>query len=55
MKFIFCIEYQYGLIYKINVKLLGRTVSEKNAMFIASYHCIFHENCATEEYEIYFA
>ena len=27
-----CIEYPYGLIYKKNFKLLGRTVSEKNAM-----------------------
>ena len=39
-----CIEYPYGLIYKKNFKFLGRTVSEKSAMLISSYHRIFLEN-----------
>ena len=50
-----CIEYLYGLIYKKNFKFLGRTVSEKSAMLISSYHRIFLENCVTEEHEIWFA
>ena len=50
-----CKEYPYGLIYKKNFKFLGRTVSEKSAMLISSYHRIFLENCATEEHEIWFA
>ena len=50
-----CIEYPYGLIYKKNFKFLGRTVSKKSAMLFSSYHCIFLENCATEEHEIWFA
>ena len=50
-----CKEYPYGLIYKKNFKFLGRTVSEKSAMLISSYHCIFLEKCATEENEIWFA
>ena len=54
MKFI-CKEYPYGLIYKKNFKFLGRTVSEKSAMLISSYHRIFLEKCATEEHEIWFA
>ena len=54
MKF-FCIEYPYGLIYKINFKFLGCTVSEKNAILIASYHRIFVEKCVIEEHEIFFA
>ena len=29
----------------------GRTVSEKSAMLISSYHRIFLENCATEKHE----
>ena len=33
MKFV-CKEYPYGLIYKKNFKIFGRTVSEKNAMLI---------------------
>ena len=45
-----CIEYPYGLIYKINFKFLGRTVSEKSAMLISRYHRIFLENCVTEEH-----
>ena len=45
----------YGLIYKKNFKFLGRTVSEKSAMLISSYHRIFLENCVTEEHEIWFA
>ena len=40
---------------KKNFKFLGRSVSEKNAMLIASCHRIFHENCATKEHEIFFA
>ena len=48
-----CKEYPYGLIYKKNFKFLGRTVSEKSAMLISSYHCIFLEKCATEEHEIF--
>ena len=36
-----CKEYPYGLIYKKNFKFLGRTVSEKSAMLISSYHRIF--------------
>ena len=43
------------LIYKINFKFLGRTVSEKNAMLITRYHRNFLENCATKEHEIFFA
>ena len=50
-----CKEYPYGLIYKKNFKFLGRTVSEKSAMLISSYHPIFLEKCATEEHEILFA
>ena len=50
-----CIEYPYGLIYKKNFKFLGRTVSEKSAILISSYHRIFLEKCATEEHEIWFA
>ena len=38
-----CKEYPYGLIYKKNFKFLCRTVSEKNAMLISSYHRIFLE------------
>ena len=38
-----CKQYPYGLIYKINFNFLGRTVSEKNAMLISSYHFIFLE------------
>ena len=49
------IEYSYGLIYKKNFKFLGRTVSEKSAMIISSYHRIFLQSCATEEHEIWFA
>ena len=40
-----CKEYPYGLIYKKNFKFLGRTVSEKSAMLISSYHRIFLEKC----------
>ena len=40
---------------KKNFKFLGRTVSEKTAMLISSYHRIFLEKCATEEHEIWFA
>ena len=40
---------------KKNFKFLGRTVSEKGAMLISSYHRIFLEKCATEELEIWFA
>ena len=50
-----CIEYPYGLLYKKNFKYLGHTVSEKSAMLILSYQCIFLEKCATEEHEIWFA
>ena len=50
-----CIEYPYGLIYKNNFKFLGRTVSEKTAKLISSYHRIFLGNCATEKHEIWFA
>ena len=50
-----CKEYTYGLIYKKNFKFLGRTVSEKSAMLISSYHRIFLKKCATEEHEIWFA
>ena len=39
-----CKEYPYGLIYKKNFKFLGRTVSEKSAMLISSYHRNFLEN-----------
>ena len=39
-----CIEYPYGLIYKKNFKFLSRTVSEKTAMLISSYHSIFLQN-----------
>ena len=38
---------------KKNFEFLGRTVSEKNAMLISRYHCIFLENCETDEHEIY--
>ena len=38
-----CKEYPYGLIYKKNFKFLGRTVTEKSAMLISSYHRIFLE------------
>ena len=48
-------EYPYGLIYKKNFKFLGRTVSEKSAMLISSYHPIFLEKCVIEEHEIWFA
>ena len=37
-----------------NFNFLGRTVSEKSAMLISSYHRIFLEKCATEEHEIRF-
>ena len=47
----FCIEYAYGSIYKNNLKLLGRTVSEKNVMLFSSYHRIFIKNCATDQHE----
>ena len=50
-----CKEYPYGLIYKKNFKFLGRTVLEKSAMLISSYHRIFLEKCATKENEIWFA
>ena len=46
----FCKEYPYGLIYKKNFKFLGRTVSEKSAMLISSYHRIFLEKCATPNF-----
>ena len=49
-----CKEYPYGLLYKKNFKFLGRTVSEKSAMLISSYHRIFLEKCATEEHQIWF-
>ena len=39
----------------MNFKFLGRTVSEKSAMLISSYHRIFLEKCATEEHEMWFA
>ena len=38
-----------------NFKFLGRTVLEKSAMLISSYHRIFLDNYATEEHEICFA
>ena len=38
---------------KKNFKFLGDTVSEKNAMLISSYHCIFFEKCETDEHEIF--
>ena len=38
---------------KKNVKFLCCTVSEKNAMLISRYHCIFLENCETDEHEIF--
>ena len=41
--------------YKKNFKLLGRTVSEKSAMLISSYHRNILEKFATEEHEIWFA
>ena len=50
-----CIEYPYGLIYKKNFRILGRTVSEKSAMLISRYHRIYLQNCVTEEHEIWFA
>ena len=50
-----CKKYIYGLIYKKNFKFIGRTVSEKWAMLISSYHRIYLEKCATEEHEIWFA
>ena len=50
-----CKEYPYGLIYKKNFRFLRRTVSEKSAMIISSYHCIFLEKCASDEHEIWFA
>ena len=34
-------EYPYGLIYKKNLKFLGRTVSEKNAMLICKISKLF--------------
>ena len=37
-------KYPYGLIYKKNFKFLGRTVSEKSAMLISSYHRIFSKS-----------
>ena len=46
-----CKEYPYGLIYKKNFKFLDRTVSEKSAMLISSYHRIFLEKCASEEHK----
>ena len=33
-----------------NLEFLGRTVSEKSAMLISSYHRIFLENRMTEEH-----
>ena len=33
---------------KKNFKFLGRTVSEKSAMLISSYHRIFLKKCATK-------
>ena len=36
-----CIEYPYGLIYKINFKLLGHTVSEKNSMLTCKISKLF--------------
>ena len=44
-----------GQYKKKNFKFLRRTVSEKSAMLISSYHRIFVEKCATEEHEILFA
>ena len=44
-----------GKYTKKNFKFLGRTVSDKSAMLISSYHRIFLEKCATEEHEIWFA
>ena len=38
-----------------NFQFLCRTVSEKSAMLISSYHRIYLDNCATEEHEIWFA
>ena len=49
-----CKQYPYRLIYKINFKFLGRTVSEKSAMLISTYHLIILENRATEKHEIWF-
>ena len=40
MKF-FCKKYPYGLIYKINFKFLGRTVSEKNGMLTCKISMLF--------------
>ena len=37
----FCKEYPYGLIYKINFKFLGRTVSEKNEMLTCKISKLF--------------
>ena len=36
-------------------KFISRTVSEKSAMLISSYHRIFLQNCVTEEHKIWFA
>ena len=36
-----CKEYLYGLIYKTNLKFLGRTVSEKNAMLTCKISKLF--------------
>ena len=49
-------EYPYGLIYKINFKFLGCTVSEKNVMLICKISSHFSRKlCATDEHEIFFA
>ena len=40
MKF-FCKKYPYGLMYKINFKFLGRTVSKKNAMLTCKISKLF--------------
>ena len=50
-----CKEYPYGLIYTKNFKFLNRTVSEKSAMLVSSYHRIYLVNCATDKHEIWFA
>ena len=40
MKF-FCKEYPYGLLYKMNFKFYGRTVSEKNVMLTCKISKLF--------------
>ena len=51
-----CIDYPYGLIYKKNLKFLGHTVSEKNAMLLVKFQsCLLEQLCNFEFLQVIIA